>query len=481
MNNRKKEQLLISMNVIAVGCIATMIILFLIHYQGMKRFEENATILHEEMKTEENVEGFRKIEDLITYFNHALANQDIDSYLRGCAIEEKVENYPFSYMMSKSDTFSYEAALLPSASYKEYHDVNTILMADQFVKQYKDLWDNVLLKEDGTPIWNPRIMIKDTRILYPEEQMSEKNIEKQLKKAERWNAEFFVELGTRILINGDGYMVTFIVGRCDGYYKLFSLQSSMVSWDKSTIARPKTQEEFLAMTGDQDIVEFTSQMESLMVEDPEIGINEDERDEDREDQDMVNVEIEDAIENPEEAVPSLNYYVVDQLYGKNTEDVVEKFFLELFRNNSKKALNYCQIYEEGDSLEEVVVREADFSRQLSYLYKGLARLPYASNYYVGELPARMDRNEDGSINYEELTFERKDISYMLDPSLFYRISILEVNPVQDKENEILFTLSNYKKTYQCAFTTVETEKGWQIASMGSVTAYLRPGEVRSFE
>lgn len=411
-----------------------------------QNFENNTSRLVYSMENKEDCDGLYDIEEYIAYLKNAIETQDMDKFLRGCAIEERTKSYPFTYLASQNNgVFSYNTAYLPSAYYETYQPINMILITNEYMKQFEALRKDLY---QDTKSADPKIKWKDTSVLLKRQQLSAENVKGSIAKAKRWSAEMIFEVAALLSVDNKDYMACFTVARYDDCFKLFKLQGNLLDWEKDVYATLVTDSEYEDVTDVVRLDDFVAEYEKAAnLEGSKIDLGRNF-----------------STDQPEQVNLPLNYYMVDQIYSPTAEAAINSFVKELQRNNPKKAMNYVNI--EGDSLEEMLRREGDVMLQLSYIYKGLCDLPYAVN--VG-------------VSYNQLNFSSSNLQTMLDASAFHTISIHEVyNMYGEYEADAIpynihfhYNLKNYKM----GFTMRQYEKGWQIYSFGTPRFGLAPGEV----
>ena len=434
-----------------IGCILICLTVLFLAKDIYDRFcfESHTTTEKNEMKRQETVSGFYSLGEFESYLTKALEDQNLDSFLRVCAIDERSRKYSFTYIMQSysSEKFTYNGAYLPAGSYEEYQPVNSMLFTSEFIDQYNQLMDQ-LCQESGKK--NIEIKIKNIKILQPEKQLERDYLKTLTHKCNRWYADFMIDLIATVRVAGNDYVFGITVARYDNYYKIFKLQANLLEWDDDVYVMNKKDVDYSSLISKVDEDEFVQQMDNLLADDGlEYEVD----------------QVDHTVSDPENAILPLNYMLVDSEYGETPNQVITQFLMELIRHNPKKALNYCQIYEDSDTLEDMLLSQGDFAKQLSYLYKGLADLPYAVT--IG-------------VNYNYLDFTSNELVDMLSPDEMHTMSIHSIGEAA-YGNEYVVLVDYNTNSYRMGFTLKETEKGWKIVSLSAYRIGISQGEVVKIE
>lgn len=412
-----------------------------------ERPEGQWTILTDDLAREGTIGQFENPEDLIEYTVGALKNKDLDLLLRACAIDERLLANPFYAMIDREKKFGYDMVLPPSANYEEYRPLSSSILTEYYTKQY----DNFQKQVEHLSA----IKLKKVGSLYPQEQLNSETLFEATKFYNEWGANVAVQMAALLQTNQGDYMISFTVAKYYGYWKIFNLGTETVSVENEQFVKPTTPKEFDAAVGKTDVISFIKELDNR--------INSGENSENK------NEKIVD-VKHPEKEILPLNYFVIGSSYGESQDDTMRKFILAIQKKDPIKALSYCNMNNSKENLNMVtserINTQADYAKQLYYLYCGLLGEPYfqGEKTLIGLKQTAADILEKINPQF---------IPYM------YSDEILKV--AEDKadgtEQYVVFYSLNGKR-YMIGYTLVKLEEGWQIMSLSAPEKRLEPGEAK---
>ncbi|MBA4699317.1 MAG: hypothetical protein H2212_07755 [Ruminococcus sp.] len=413
-----------------------------------QRQNTQSIIFPDNLARQGTIEQFQNPEDLIEYTITALKNQDLDLVLRACAIDEKLLGNPFYATLDKEQKFGYDMVLPPSADYEEYRPLSSMMLTKYYTEQYIKIQGQLKNQKD--------IKLKKVGILYSNTQLSSETLSEIIEFCSDWGAGASIQMAALLGTAQGDYMISFTVTNYYGYWKIFDFRAEMAEMKTGQFLKKISLEEYDTAVDSTDILSFTREMKDAM-SDSEVV--------EKETQELI-----EDIEHPEKEVLPANYFIVGSSYGKTQEDAIEKFILALQRKNPVEALSYCNVdnatKQPNMVTSERINAQADYAKQISYLYYGLL----GEAYFSGE--RTLKRSGETAM----------DILDRLNPQFIPYMNInmlLKVTDDKAREEEQYVAFYTFNgNCYISGYTLVKLDKNWQILSLSASESNLAVGEVK---
>ncbi len=430
-----KKTCIIKKYPILIGFFAIILLILIIvgyrEFQAKEAFNPQYTT--EKQNREATIDGFTEPNQIIEYIMTAVQEQDLDKFLRGCAIDEVALKSNMEKFIEKKGVFGIYTALAPSMNYNFYFP----LASSELTNYYSEIFESMI-----TNLEEPKQMKIDGIhfVLPSSENESEYKLMMQ-RETEMWGAEAICEMYAEYTVDQKSYATQFTLINYYGYWKLFGISSESLG---SGIYELENQD-ISDKVEDGKEKEYNKYLKGLY----------EEKYEKLEETDNIN-----DIKN-ELLIP--NYFLLNTVYGETPREVIEKFTLYLEKGDLMSAMAYGGVSEEK-KLAKIIEDQNSFAVQIKSVLYSI-------------LEISIEREET---SLEELGATASQIIKDLDPQYIKYMDLMGIKKVSESQDteEYVAVYRYAQKYYLLGFTLVSHDGGWKILSLSSKTENLEKGEVQ---
>lgn len=429
----RKNKYIINITVIAMIFLAILsgsVVL----YKVNARCQELVTDVRiQELQRDSTIEGIPDTYNMVRYIFQAVEKNDLDMWLRGCPIDEMGLGVNTQQIIQDEGEFTIDLTVAPSKEYRTYFPITSAELTNNYRVAYTEFQTSYA--ELGN------LKLKEINYAYPKKQLeADYNLYKQ-KMCDNWSAEEFCEMAVLLEENGKTYMAGLTLVRYYGFWKVYAFTSDLAGTSEKTPIIEITKEEYEKITEEQ----FSKKLENEFVKD----FDEKEKAERK----KISKEIKEAIEKQDALLPA-NYFIINNAYGDTPRDLVEKFIRNAQKNDILSLMNYgyTKVTTIEDTLdEEKLEQQKNMAEEIKSFYYELM-----SKGKIKEGTLENIGKSSGKIVEEE------------NPRGMFYIDLLDFFE-KDKENGVYTGDVWYDGiTFKVDFDLIQTEKGWQIESIGKV-------------
>lgn len=396
---------------------------------------ENTTVTTEELNRGATADALDTPYEAAMYALEAIADSDLDMFLRGCPIDEVCLNFDAEQFIEIQNTFSVDSMMAPSAVYSTYFPISSAELTgnmtdafEEFVKAYTDL---------GCP------EVKEIAYIMPEEQMSNEYQAKSSELFEASGAENGCEVMALLEKNGVQYICGFTLVNYDNYWKVLQLKASLLDVSEDSMIMMCDDALIAELLEKDKQTEFSKYLENQCdIESKSIDFND------------KNTELITQLSEETVLLPP-NYFITGENYGKSPEEVLEKFVLAV----EKKDLTLALSYGAGALSEEKTLhtdpnklkKQSDFAEQIKCLMYSIL---------WDEVPV-----EEKTLSTLGMT-GRQIINKLNPEDSFY----IDMNRIVETEDDTVFVVyfSYLQQDYKSEVQLSESENGWQIVGFSAM-------------
>lgn len=415
--------------VILIGLLAGSVAFFRL-YSG--RNELVTDVQTAELQREATLEQIQDPQNLIHYFFKAVDEENLDMALRACPVDEIGLGIDTQMVIENMGEFSPVSTVAPSKQYREYFPLTSAELTSRYTENILAFID-AYQKYDG-------LQIKKIGYVYPEKQMASENMLRYQTICDTISADAVCEVAVLLEYQGKDYLAGFTLVSYYGGWKLLSFSSDLTE---------TTEETFIRDAADQEIQEIYSAAETEELEEELSDTLESEEESETQD----SQQIAEMIENGEALLPA-NYFVVNSAYGTSPQDLMEQITRYMEKGNLQALMNYYTTdrVEPGDEIKsEKLLQQGNVAENIQTLYFTLLN---------------KGKMQNGSL--EEIGKTPQDLVEEQDPGNMFYLDLMKV--LYSDENRLCRAFFWYGgDIYQVDFLLQESEEGWQIQEMKTVS------------